>query len=158
MKLRRAWGRLCGRLFGPHCLFGLFGLFGLIGAFGGMPSAAAAAPAPIRLTGHYAWRTDNTSRSLHGDAVCFFPDALSAAYLPRPQGDRRLAWFCFSNRERAAQLLALPAAAPACGVSGPAAVTVSGYRVATGEGEDTDTAHLLWARPGREATTLVCSD
>ncbi len=138
---------------GPTLLTAAIGLIGLLAS-----AAAAPPPAPIRLSGHYEWRTDASSRSLRGDAVCFIPDAPSATRLPRRPGDPRLAWFCFSNRDRAAQLLALPAVAPGCGVSGPVTVRVSGYRVDPREGDVHDTARLLWARPGVDTAVLPCRD
>lgn len=38
------------------------------------------------------------------EAVCFFPDSLSSARLPRLAGDERTSWFCFSNPEAATGL------------------------------------------------------
>lgn len=55
----------------------------------------------IELTGH---SIPHFERDV-SDAACFEADSISAAKLPRWAGDRRRAWFCFSNLDRAARAL-----------------------------------------------------
>ena len=51
------------------------------------------------LTGTYSRTLDPEYLDYMGDVICFEPDQKSSALVPRPKGDERTAWFCFSNFE-----------------------------------------------------------
>ena len=44
------------------------------------------------------------------EALCFYPDSVSARQLPRFPNDERLSWFCFANHEDAVRELGGPEA------------------------------------------------
>lgn len=105
-------------------------------------AAAAARAGELTLEGTFERRTDAYSKRVLGDAVCFVPDEKHASALPRPAGDERRAWFCFTNRAQAMKAFAIAPARQGCGLRGNATVTVSGYAVSRGDGESVDTARL----------------
>lgn len=105
-------------------------------------SSTAVAGGELELEGTYERRTDAYSRQVLGDAVCFVVDARFESRLPRPAGDERRAWFCFSNTAQAMKALAVPPGRKGCGVRGPATITVSAYALAEGDGEAVDRAQL----------------
>lgn len=55
----------------------------------------------VTLTGTYSLTLDPEYLDYMGDAICFEPNKTSSALIPRPKGDERTAWFCFSNFEQA---------------------------------------------------------
>ncbi len=55
----------------------------------------------VTLTGTYSRTLDPEYLDYMGDAICFEPNKTSSALIPRPKGDERTAWFCFSNFEQA---------------------------------------------------------
>ena len=107
-------------------------LFGLTGAHA----------AGMSLEGTFERRTDAYSRQVLGDAVCFIPDPKFEKAIPRPAGDDRRAWFCFSNLAAAMKGFALPAGRRACGMRGTASIVVSDYVVSREGGESVDKARL----------------
>lgn len=102
---------------------------------------APAVCAEVKLAGSWERRTDADTRRVLGDAVCFHPDEKFESALPRPAGDERRAWFCFSNRAQAMKAFGVPAFGKGCGSRGTATVTVSGYSLGKGE-EAVDRARL----------------
>lgn len=103
---------------------------------------ASSHAAELTLEGMFERRTDAYSKRVLGEAVCFIPDAKHAGALPRPAGDERRAWFCFSNRAHAVKAFAIARAGKGCGLRGSATITVSGYALSKGDGESVDTARL----------------
>jgi hypothetical protein len=87
----------------------------------------------IELTGH-------TMRHFEADATnaaCFEADSASAARLPRWAGDRRRAWFCFSNA---------PAATRALGPSQeerPARVVIADFTIHRGLSDQVNSARFV---------------
>ena len=122
-------------------------------------AAHSAAPraGSIVLSGTYTRRLDATTRELHGEQVCFFPDADSKGLVPREAGDMRLPWFCFSNRDPAARLLSLPTEG-GCGHSGTATVAISEYRVDRTESAVFDTARLDRVLTASRPEPLPCTE
>lgn len=112
----------------------------------------------LRLEGRFEHRTDEESRDMFGDQVCFFPDRLTAGQLPRETVDRPLAWFCFTNTVEAERKLRIPAPASAksCGYAGTAVVTVNGYQVYRGEGDGNDLAVLRSVASVCKGETIRC--
>lgn len=98
--------------------------------------------AELALEGTFERRTDAYSRQVLGDAVCFIPDEKFEKAIPRPAGDDRRAWFCFSNLAAAMKGFALPAGRRACGMRGTASIVVSDYVVSREGGESVDKARL----------------
>lgn len=107
-------------------------------------AAFAATPQELRLEGRFEYRTDQESKDVIGDQVCFFPGSATASLVPREKADRRLVWFCFANTRDAKRMLQIPSSLPAhsCGYAGNAVVTVTSYKVYRGEGDDNDVALL----------------
>ncbi len=106
--------------------------------------SASPAIAETTFSGRFEYRTDPESLDVIGRQVCFFPSGRSAHRVPRPTGDKRLPWFCFSNSETAAKMLGfrLEASPKGCGIRGTATVTVSNYVLYTKEGDGNDIATL----------------
>lgn len=105
-------------------------------------AAFGAQAAELALEGTFERRTDAYSRQVLGDAVCFIPDPKFEKAIPRPAGDDRRAWFCFSNLSAAMKGFALPAGRRACGMRGTAQIVVSDYVVSREGGESVDKARL----------------
>lgn len=109
------------------------------------------------LSGTYERRLDSTTRELRGEQVCFFPDAASKGLVPREEGDERMPWFCFSNRDRAVLLLSLPTER-GCGHFGTATVAVSHYVVDRAEACVFDTAKLDRVLTASRPEPLSCPE
>lgn len=120
---------------------------------------AHAVAAAMTLSGRYEYRTDPESLDVIGRQVCFFPSEPSARQVPRPAGDRRLPWFCFSNPEAAARMLGLRLDPPHknCGVRGNATVTVDNYVLYTKEGDGNDIATLMSVVRQSKPEPLPCN-
>lgn len=112
----------------------------------------------LRLDGRFEYRTDEESRDVLGDQVCFFPDRLTARLLPREESDARLSWFCFSNTVDAKRILNIPSSKPArgCGYAGKAVVTVTEYKVYRGEGDGNDVALLKRLVAASKSEVIKC--
>jgi hypothetical protein len=111
----------------------------------------------VVLSGTYERRLDPTTRELLGEQVCFVPDAASKGLVPREEGDMRLPWFCFSNRDRAALLLSLPTKG-GCGHFGTATVVVSHYVADRAEATVFDTAQLDRVLTASRPEPLACPE
>ena len=109
-----------------------------------MPAKILAAETKIEFEGKYEYRTDEESLEMLGEQVCFFPSKQSSGNVPRPSGDHRLPWFCFTNSKEAGRLFgfALDDRSKECGFRGNAKIVVSGYKRYTGEGDDNDVVTL----------------
>jgi len=118
-----------------------------------------AAEKPIVFDGRYEYRTDEESLEMLGEQVCFFPTGPSSANVPRPTGDHRLPWFCFTNSEQAARMFSfeLKAGSNGCGFEGKAKITVSSYQGYTGEGDDHDVATLDAVLEKSKPALLPCA-
>lgn len=113
----------------------------------------------ITFEGRYEYRTDTESLEIIGRRVCFFPSKPSSENVPRPIGDRRTPWFCFTNSKHAADSfgLNLNVGARECGVRGDAKIVVSGYTRHTGEGDGNDVARLDTVLETSKPESLPCS-
>ncbi|WP_148042270.1 hypothetical protein [Pseudomethylobacillus aquaticus] len=121
-------------------------------------STQVAAEETITLSGRFEYRTDPISLDIIGRQVCFFPTEHSAHLVPRPRGDNRLPWFCFSNSAAAAKMLGfrLTVSTDACGVSGSATLTVSHYVAYPEEGDGNDVATLNFVQKKTKPEPIPC--
>jgi hypothetical protein len=113
----------------------------------------------LRLEGRFEYRTDEESRDVLGEQVCFFPERSTAGFVPRDKSDRRLVWFCFSNTSDAKRMLQIPSLLPAksCGYAGNAAITIADYRLYRGEGDGNDVALLKKAALVSKGVSIECT-
>jgi hypothetical protein len=121
-------------------------------------ATSGAHAAELTLAGTFERRTDAYSRQILGDAVCFIPDEHSEKAVPRPAGDERRVWFCFSNLAAAMKGFALPAARKGCGMRGTAQVVVSDYVVSREGGESVDKARLERVISKSGAQPIPCNE
>lgn len=122
-------------------------------------SVLCGAETKITFEGRYEYRTDTESLEMFGEQVCFFPSKPSSENVPRPIGDHRMPWFCFSNSNQAAHLFGfqLNTSSHECGFKGNATITVSSYKRYTGEGDDNDVAMLDAVLKKSKPESLPCS-
>lgn len=113
----------------------------------------------LRLEGRFEYRTDEESRDVLGDQVCFFPNSLTARQLPREKSDRRLVWFCFTDTFDTKLKLNIPRSKPAksCGYSGKAVVSITDYKVYRGEGDGNDIALLKSVVSASASEMMKCT-
>lgn len=113
----------------------------------------------LRLEGRFEFRTDEESKDVLGDQVCFFPDHLTARLVPREKSDRRLVWFCFANTADAKRMLNISSSLPSknCGYAGNATVAVTGYKVYRGEGDGNDVAVLENVMSLSKSESIKCA-
>jgi len=113
----------------------------------------------LRLEGRFEFRTDEESKDVLGDQVCFFPDHLTARLVPREKSDRRLVWFCFANTADAKRMLNISSSLPSknCGYAGNATVAVTGYKVYLGEGDGNDVAVLVNVTSLSKSESIKCA-
>jgi len=118
-----------------------------------------AAETKITFDGRYEYRTDTENLEMLGKQVCFFPSKPSSQNVPRPAGDHRIPWFCFTNSKQAALLFGFDfnASTHECGFKGHATITVSGYRRYKGEGDDNDVATLDAVLEKSKPDSLPCT-
>ena len=118
-----------------------------------------AAEAKITLEGRYEYRTDPESLEMLGEQVCFFPSKPSSENVPRPIGDHRVPWFCFTNSKQVAHLFGfkLNASSHECGFKGNAKIKVTGYKRYPGDGDDNDVAMLDAVLKKTKPVSLPCS-
>jgi hypothetical protein len=123
-------------------------------------AVVCAADEQIRFEGRYEYRTDKESQEILGKQVCFFPTSPTSALVPRPTGDHRLPWFCFSNSVYAANMFGfeLSMDSNTCGIQGNADISVTGYKRYTGEGDDNDIATLKAVLRKSQPEVLLCSN
>jgi hypothetical protein len=110
------------------------------------------------MTGKFVRRLDKETLEMQGDTLCFFPKGASASLVPRPKGDPRLAWFCFSNQKKAKTLLKANDDKPkgSCGMQGEATLVVSHYVVNSQAAEVFDTARLVKVVSSPGSRALPC--
>jgi hypothetical protein len=87
----------------------------------------------LRLTGRTLRHHDHPEVR----TVCFEADSASAMTMPRWADDRRRAWFCFSNMERAAAQLAAP------GVERAAEIVIDHFSIHRGMSDEVNSARLV---------------
>lgn len=121
-------------------------------------AVAHASATTITFAGRYEYRTDAESLEVLGEQVCFFPSKASSVNVPRPPGDSRLPWFCFTDSRQAAHLLGFALNVPSkeCGFKGEAKVTVSNYKRYAGEGDGNDVAILVDVLEKLKPRSLPC--
>jgi hypothetical protein len=112
----------------------------------------------IQFSGHFELRTDEISRDILGNQICFYPTPETARRAPRDKNDKRLVWFCFSNTETAMNVLGIAGTKQndGCGFKGAAEVSVSKYVVLRGEGDDNDRAELVNAKEISTPAVIPC--
>ena len=112
----------------------------------------------VTLTGTYSRTLDPEYLEYMGDAICFEPDQKSSAHIPRPKGDERTAWFCFSNFEQAKKTFKLPDTIKKdyCKYEGKATITIKDYNLFVEETEGSDVTQLVSAKNITPAKAVKC--
>ena len=121
--------------------------------------SASAADTQLTFEGRFEFRTDSESLEIIGKQVCFYPAPPTSKSVPRPAGDIRLPWFCFSNPAAAAALLGfkMNTIQKSCGLQGDATGVVVGYKRYTGESAGNDVANLQTVLSKSQPQPLPCS-
>lgn len=112
----------------------------------------------VTLTGTYSRTLDPEYLEYMGDGICFEPNKTSSALVPRPKGDERTAWFCFSNFEQAKKIFKLPDSIKK-GFSkyeGKATITIKDYKLFVEETEGFDLTQLISAKDITPAKAVKC--
>lgn len=112
----------------------------------------------VTLTGTYSRTLDPEYLEYMGDAICFEPDQKSSVHIPRPKGDERTAWFCFSNFEQAKKTFKLPdnIKKDYCSYEGKATITIKDYKLFVEETEGFDVTQLISAKNITPAKAVKC--
>ena len=112
----------------------------------------------VTLTGTYSRNLDPEYLEYMGDGICFEPDQKSSAHIPRPKGDERIAWFCFSNFEQAKKTFKLPDTIKQdyCKYEGKATITIKDYNLFVVETEGSDLTQLVSAKNITPAKAVKC--
>ena len=112
----------------------------------------------VTLTGTYSRNLDPDNLEYKGDGICFEPDQKSSAHIPRPKGDERIAWFCFSNFEQAKKTFKLPDTIKKdyCKYEGKATITIKDYNLFVVETEGSDLTQLVSAKNITPAKAVKC--
>ena len=112
----------------------------------------------VTLTGTYSLNLDPEYLEYMGDGICFEPDQKSSAHIPRPKGDERIAWFCFSNFEQAKKTFKLPDTIKKdyCKYEGKATITIKDYNLFVVETEGSDLTQLVSAKNITPAKAVKC--
>ena len=112
----------------------------------------------VTLTGTYSRNLDPEYLEYMGDGICFEPDQKSSAHIPRPKGDERIAWFCFSNFEQAKKTFKLPDTIKKdyCKYEGKAIITIKDYNLFVVETEGSDLTQLVSAKNITPAKAVKC--
>ena len=112
----------------------------------------------VTLTGTYSRNLDPEYLEYMGDGICFEPDQKSSAHIPRPKGDERIAWFCFSNFEQAKKTFKLPDTIKKdyCKYEGKATITIKDYNLFVVETEGSDLTQLVSAKNITPAKAVKC--
>ena len=110
------------------------------------------------LTGTYSRVLDPEYVDYLGDGICFTPDAKSALLIPRPKGDQRIVYFCFSNFEQAKKTFKLPDTIKKdyCKYEGKATITIKDYNLFVVETEGSDLTQLVSAKNITPAKAVKC--
>ena len=112
----------------------------------------------VTLTGTYSRTLDPEYLEYMGDAICFETDKKSSVHIPRPKGDERTAWFCFSNFEQAKKTFKLPDTIKKdyCSYEGKATITIKDYKLFVEETEGFDVTQLISAKNITPAKAVKC--
>mgnify|MGYP003593633932 FL=1 len=112
----------------------------------------------VTLTGTYSRNLDPEYLEYMGDGICFEPDQKSSAHIPRPKGDERIAWFCFSNFEQAKKTFKLPDTIKKdyCKYEDKATITIKDYNLFVVETEGSDLTQLVSAKNITPAKAVKC--
>lgn len=110
------------------------------------------------LTGTYSRELDPEYVDYLGDHICFTPDKKSASLIPRPKGDERIVYFCFSNFEQAKKTFKLPNSIKKgyCSYEGKATITIKNYELFFIESEGFDHTTLISAKNMTPAKAIKC--
>ncbi|WP_174493918.1 hypothetical protein [Acinetobacter sp. Marseille-Q1623] len=110
------------------------------------------------LTGTYSRELDPEYVDYLGDHICFTPDKKSASLIPRPKGDERIVYFCFSNFEQAKKTFKLPNSIQKgyCSYEGKATITIKNYELFFIESEGFDHTTLISAKNVTPAKAVKC--
>ncbi len=110
------------------------------------------------LTGTYSRVLDPEDVDYLGDGICFTPDAKSALLIPRPKGDQRSVYFCFSNFEQAKKTFKLPDTIKKgyCSYEGKATISIKNYKLYFIESEGFDHTTLISAKNITPPKALKC--
>jgi hypothetical protein len=113
----------------------------------------------VTLTGTYSRTLDPEYLEYMGDGICFEPNKTSYALIPRPKGDERTAWFCFSNFEQAKKTFKLPDSIKKgfCKYEGKATITIKDYNLFVEETEGSDLTQLVAAKNITPAKAVKCA-
>ena len=112
----------------------------------------------VQLIGRYVQAQGDASEN-GSNRICFYPNNTDHMQVPREHGDQRLQWFCFSNADKARQLLKLPTtiAQSSCSYQGTATVTVGEYGVYLPENDQgNDIAKLIAVKRHTPAKAVGC--
>ena len=112
----------------------------------------------VTLTGTYSRTLDPEYLEYMGDGICFEPDQKSSVLVPRPKGDERTAWFCFSNFDQAKKTFKLPDSIKKgyCSYEGKATITIKDYNLFIEETEGFDSTQLVSAKNITPAKVVKC--
>lgn len=112
----------------------------------------------VTLTGTYSRILEPEYLEYMGDAICFEPDQKSSVHIPRPKGDERTEWFCFSNFEQAKKTFKLPDTIKKdyCSYEGKATITIKDYKLFVEETEGFDVTQLISAKNITPAKAVKC--
>ena len=112
----------------------------------------------VTLTGTYSRNLDHEYLEYMGDGIWVEPDQKSSAHIPRPKGDERIAWFCFSNFEQAKKTFKLPDTIKKdyCKYEGKATITIKDYNLFVVETEGSDLTQLVSAKNITPAKAVKC--
>lgn len=112
----------------------------------------------VTLTGTYSRTLDPEYLEYMGDGICFEPDTKSSALVPRPKGDERTAWFCFSNFVQAKKTFKLPDSIKKgyCSYEGKATISIKDYNLFIEETEGSDLTQLVSAKNITPAKVVKC--
>ena len=110
------------------------------------------------LTGTYSRVLDPEYVDQLGDSSCFTPDQKSTALIPRPKGDERSVYFCFSNFEQAKKTFKLPNSIKKgyCSYEGKATISIKNYDLFFIESEGFDLTQLVSATNITPAKAIKC--
>jgi hypothetical protein len=110
------------------------------------------------LTGKFSRNLDPEYVDYMGDDICFEPNKTSAALIPRPKGDTRDVWFCFSNFDTAKKTFKLPDNIKKgyCQYEGQATIQIKDYHLFIEETEGFDATKLVSASNITPAKEIKC--
>ena len=110
------------------------------------------------LTGTFSRNLDPEYLDYMGDDICFEPNQASSVLIPRPKGDERTVWFCFSNFDVAKKTFKLPDNIKKgfCKYEGQATVQIKDYKLFIEETEGFDLTQLVSAKNITPAKAVKC--